>query len=202
MHICDVTHSYVWCDTLTCVEWLIHMFDVTHVYVWRDSFICVTWLIHRCRSAAYCSPPVLCRVCACFDSCGVVTYSYMGRDSFTCLTWLVHVCDVTHALVWRDVTYSCLWLDSFVFVSYLCVQERFIVPPLTSFSSLHMLRLRWVVAVCCSVLRCDVVCCSVLQRVVLCCSWVVHVTCVHMHNTVQVLFVELLQCDTLCCSVL
>jgi len=31
-----------------CSPWLIHMCDMTHPYVWHDSFICVTWLIHMC----------------------------------------------------------------------------------------------------------------------------------------------------------
>ena len=46
-------HSYVWHDAFTCVTdvficvtWCIHMCDMTHWYVWHDAFICVTWLIH------------------------------------------------------------------------------------------------------------------------------------------------------------
>ena len=47
-------------DSFICVTWLIHMCDMTHSYVWHDSsngcsslygndsFICVTWLIHMC----------------------------------------------------------------------------------------------------------------------------------------------------------
>jgi len=35
-------------DSLICVTWLIHMCDMTHSYVWHDSFICVTWFIHMC----------------------------------------------------------------------------------------------------------------------------------------------------------
>jgi len=48
IHMCDMTHSYVWHDSFICVTWLIHMCDKTHSYVWHDSFICVTWLIHMC----------------------------------------------------------------------------------------------------------------------------------------------------------
>jgi len=48
IHMCDMTHSYVWHDSFTCVTWLIHMCDMTHLHVWHDSFICVTWLIHMC----------------------------------------------------------------------------------------------------------------------------------------------------------
>jgi len=31
-----------------CVTWLIHMCDMTHSYVWHDSFICVTCPIREC----------------------------------------------------------------------------------------------------------------------------------------------------------
>ena len=33
-------------STVIRVTWLIHMCDMTHSYVWHDSFICLTWLIH------------------------------------------------------------------------------------------------------------------------------------------------------------
>ena len=46
IHMCDVTHSYVWYDWFICVIWLIHMFDVTHSHVWHDSFTSVIW--HAC----------------------------------------------------------------------------------------------------------------------------------------------------------
>jgi len=35
-----------WSPTLT--TWLIHMCDMSHLYVWHDSFICVTCRIHMC----------------------------------------------------------------------------------------------------------------------------------------------------------
>jgi len=46
IHMCDMTHSYVWHDSFICVTWLIHMYDMAHSYVCHDSFICATWLIH------------------------------------------------------------------------------------------------------------------------------------------------------------
>jgi len=61
IHMCDMTHSYVWHDSSICVTWLIHMCDMTHPYMWHESFIrvtcsyvwrdsCanVTWIIHVC----------------------------------------------------------------------------------------------------------------------------------------------------------
>jgi len=71
IHTCDMTHLYVWHDSvmrvtwlIICVTWLtiyvtwlmvdpprkgldvIYTCDITHLYVWRESFICVAWLIH------------------------------------------------------------------------------------------------------------------------------------------------------------
>jgi len=39
IHMCDMTHSYVWHDSFICVTWLIHMCNMTDSYVRRDSFI-------------------------------------------------------------------------------------------------------------------------------------------------------------------
>jgi len=73
--MCDMTHSYVWHDSFTCVTWLIHTRDPTHSHVWHDSCICVTWIIHM------------------YD----MTHSYVWHDSFTCVTWLIHTRDPTHS---------------------------------------------------------------------------------------------------------
>jgi len=78
IHMCDVTHSYVWHDSFMCVPWfihicvtwLIHMCDVTHLHVWRDSFINETWPIHMCD----------------------MTHWYVRHDSLICVTWLIHMC--------------------------------------------------------------------------------------------------------------
>jgi len=80
VHMCDMTHSYVWIfySTAICVTWLIHMCDMAHSYVWHGSFICETWLIHMCDMA----------------------HSYVWHDSFICVTRLIHMCDVTHSYVW------------------------------------------------------------------------------------------------------
>jgi len=74
IHMCDMTHSYVWHDAFICVTWLIHMCDMTHSYVWHDAFICVTWLIHMCDMT--------------FHLCDM-THSYVWHDSFICVTWLM-----------------------------------------------------------------------------------------------------------------
>jgi len=71
--ICDVMRWCTWCDSFTCVAWLIHMCDVTRSYAWRDSFMCVTWLIHICD----------------------VTHPNGCRDTLTCETWLIHAYGMT-----------------------------------------------------------------------------------------------------------
>ena len=124
IHMCDMTHPYMWpgtymcvwhdsfiCTTCLihkCVTWLIHMHDRTHSYVWHDSFICVAGLIHMCG----------------------MTHSHVWHDSFICVTWLIHMCDMTHSYMWLDsficvtwlihmcdMTHSYVWHDSFMCVT-------------------------------------------------------------------------------------
>jgi len=100
IQMCDVTHSYVWRVSFICVMWLIHMCDVSHPYVWRDSFICVTWLIHMCA----------CKMKRTMKSAWRREPDQKSRPA-TCVTWLIHICDMTHSCVWhesycaRDMTY-------------------------------------------------------------------------------------------------
>ena len=39
VHMCDVTHSFAWCDSITYVPQFNHICDMTPSYVWHDSFI-------------------------------------------------------------------------------------------------------------------------------------------------------------------
>jgi len=53
IHMCDMTHWYVWHDSFICVTrltWLIcvDMSDVSITCRMHDSFTRVTWLIHMC----------------------------------------------------------------------------------------------------------------------------------------------------------
>jgi len=92
VHVCDITHSYVWHDSFICVTWLIHMCDVTHAYVGHESFIYVTelGLIHM------------------WD----MTHSYVRHDSFICETWLIHtrhdsfICVTWLVRTWQGVSGS------------------------------------------------------------------------------------------------
>ena len=93
----------------TCVTWLIHMCDMTHSYVWHDSFICVTWLIHVCYMTHLVRETVVTRVTWLNHLCDM-THSYEWHDSFICVTWLIHMCDMTHLYVWHDLFKCVTWL--------------------------------------------------------------------------------------------
>jgi len=46
LHLCDMTHTYVWYDSFIRVTWLIHACDMTYSYVRHDSSTCATRHIH------------------------------------------------------------------------------------------------------------------------------------------------------------
>jgi len=97
----DMTHLYVWCDSLKCV-------------MWCGSLICVTWRIfmqtQRRRSTSFCH----------FDYFLMwdVALLYVWLDSLVCVTWLIHMCDMTHSHECRlrkpgAWGHSYVWYDSF-----------------------------------------------------------------------------------------
>jgi len=111
-----------------CVTWLVHMCDMTHSYVWHDSFMCVTWLIHVCNMTHSCAPydiqprvwhvcvTWLVHMCVMTRSCVTwlvhmcdMTHSYERLDSFICVAWLAHMCDMTRSYVWHDPFMCALW---------------------------------------------------------------------------------------------
>jgi len=139
MHMCDMTHAYVWHDSCICVTWLMHMCDITHAYVWHDSCICVTWLVRMYN----------------------MTHTYVRHDSFIFVTWLIQICDMTHSDVWHDsfrcvtwliqmcdMTHSYMWHDSCICVTWLVriydmphTHERVLSYAGTS----HVTHLNWVI---------------------------------------------------------
>ena len=84
IHMCDMTHSYVWHDSFICVTWLIHMRDMTDraplLQVCIIHKLSVPWLIHRCAMT---------HLCVC-------------HDSFKCVPWLIHRCDIYYSYMWHD----------------------------------------------------------------------------------------------------
>jgi len=105
------------------VTWLIHMCDMTHSYVWHDSFICVTWLIHMKWRVRVCGHVrmrfmILPRVCMCMWD---MTQSHAGHDSFEWVTSLSHMRDMTHSYVRHDAFPRVTWL---VCMTRFSAQER------------------------------------------------------------------------------
>ena len=51
IHVCDMTHSYVWHNAFMCVTWLVRVRDMTHFEmncwnVWHNIIVCAMWHIH------------------------------------------------------------------------------------------------------------------------------------------------------------
>jgi len=79
-HMCDMTHSYVWCPSFTCVTWLIHTCDMLH----NESITCVPWLMHRCA----------------------ISRVKVWHDSFIRVMSLIRMCDMTHSYVWHATKHN------------------------------------------------------------------------------------------------
>jgi len=107
IHMCDMTHSYVWHDSFICVTRLIHICDVTHSYV---------WLVHACANLIL--DRLFERTTWLIDVC-CMTHSYVWRDFFMCVTWFLHMYDMTHSCVWRVIcVHVRIWYSS------ACLEEQ------------------------------------------------------------------------------
>jgi len=128
--VCDMAHSHVWRDLVTCAIWLIHMCDMTHsplcetnlihacdlthTHVWHDLFSmrarvasCALgahiWMSHVTHD----SLPCVWRdafICVCD-----VTHSYLCPYALPCVTWLILICHVT-------LSHACDMAQSYVCV--------------------------------------------------------------------------------------
>jgi len=150
--------------------WLIHMCNMTHLYVWHDSFICVAWLIHMCylthsyvRDHSFILSLVYSFVCAlCLIRIGFsvgacilnfvislhtwnMTHSYVWRDTFICVTWFIRMCGKTHSWLRQNSatelsdrthsycccrTHLCVQHVSFALESSVCACKLRLVPSL------------------------------------------------------------------------
>ena len=135
-------------NTTPCVTWLIHICDMTHSYMWHDSFLGLTlpwhvadttpgvpWLIHICDMTYMTWPPCvtshrgfihICDIhsyvchasgmCACMyvlshirmkhvtQRCHVIydmTPLYPVANATPRVPWLIHICDMSHSHDWR-----------------------------------------------------------------------------------------------------
>jgi len=134
--MCDMTHSCSICiaHVMIWVAWLIHMCDMTHPYVWHDSSRCVTWLIHICLTwlIHMCERTHLCVSHGSFifvtwliHTCGLQLASVLINESCNTYEWVMtHVGErVSHVRSGR-VTHvnescnTCEWVMSHIWMSH------------------------------------------------------------------------------------
>jgi len=85
MHMCDITHSYLWHGSRIYSTRRIHMCETAHSWVRRDSFICVTRLVRH----------------ICDENNG--RQKGVQNSQLVPILWLTHhIGDTTHSHVWRD----------------------------------------------------------------------------------------------------
>jgi len=108
IHMCGMTHFYVWHDSFLCVTWRIHMcgHDMTHSYVWYNSSMSVTWIfhlcihvyVHMCTRIYVCiythlntciNPHIYIYVCVCVSAC---MYIYIYIYTWILLEFCANAC--------------------------------------------------------------------------------------------------------------
>ena len=123
IHTCDMTHSYVWHDSIVYVTWLIQRTADEGV----RSLICVTWLVHTCEM----SNPYGCHdssTCMMWPYERVMSHVWMSHGTLMDVTWLlyklydsyawhascirvkcqIHMVAMTYPYLWREyMTESC-----------------------------------------------------------------------------------------------
>jgi len=137
IHMCVMTHSYVWCVTCAsfiCVTWCIHMWgihmcvmthsymwrvtwripmcDMMHSYVWHDAFIFVTYLSAETYLIHMCET---CLIHMC-ETCLILYGTYVTCHTYECM------CDMTHSYVWYNafIRVTCAWFISVTWRSHTC----------------------------------------------------------------------------------
>jgi len=84
-HMCDMTHSCAWHDSIRCVTWLNHMYDMTQSIVWHDSVNCVTWpMVWQMLVDGHLPT---------FDH--LVSCTHLWHDTVIFATWLCRIYNVT-----------------------------------------------------------------------------------------------------------
>jgi len=105
---CDIWYACVTCsnhmsehDVLIRVTWRMHMCDMTHSYLWHDSCTCVTWVIHMCAMTCACVQHA--HICATWiiEICDML-HAYVWHDACKYVTWFVPTCAMTLTYMWCD----------------------------------------------------------------------------------------------------
>ena len=128
IHMCDMTHLYMWHDSLICATWLIHVSDMTHShvwhdtrhvcdmtywYVWHDVLICVTW-----RTQVWHGEWMYLRHDSMInDRAHIHTHKDGWRDR-SGVTWRIHMCDMTYSYAWHG---ACVYTQEWMRGSELCL---------------------------------------------------------------------------------
>ena len=183
----DMTH--IWMGPIIHVICLIHMCDMTHSYVWHDSFICVTWLIHVTRRDLWWSFRIL--ICIPTTISGLVFSNELSQNRPVMIQNRPVMIQNRPAMIIQDyVLYSDdhFWVSSFreraVAVCCSLLQSTAVCCSLLQSVALYYVEhavyyvehagLLQSVAVSCILLQSAAVCCSLLQSVMssmqVCCS--------------------------------
>ena len=108
-------HHELGCWSTYWMTWLIHMCDMTHSYIWHDAFICVTWRIYMCHMTHSCFYQ---RDLRCVDVFLLWTFLYYTVcitpfcPPYPCsLFWVL--CHLTAVLDWFEVDMSARQAYSF-----------------------------------------------------------------------------------------
>jgi len=115
VHAWDVTHLYLWHDSLmVCISWqsrlltecrmqcFMYMWDVTH-------FVRVTWLPHGVCVCVYASTVMIADTMQ-----NAMFHVYVRRDSFClCVTWLIH-----GVYAWTVAIAECVRRNSLIWGGY------------------------------------------------------------------------------------
>jgi len=100
------------------VTWLIHMCDMTHSYLWHDSSICVTWLIHTCDTSRHTSTLVDTSV----SSVSSVSRMSCHESCHTQITriWRSYECVTSRDMSYIDHTNVAIIRMIAIFVWFMC----------------------------------------------------------------------------------
>jgi len=130
IHICDMTHSYVWHEcawvnvSFTCVTRLIQTCDMPHSYVRRICNLNHSNVWH----ASFKYAPSFTHMC-------IMPYSNMQHASFTYATCLTHMCVMPHTITCPThmcvmshtitcLTHMCVIPHAYVYLSLFCTPSR------------------------------------------------------------------------------
>jgi len=133
IHVCAMTHAYVWHHASICVAWLMHVCGMNHSYVWYHSCICAYVWYHSCISC--CITRVYLHMCG-------ITRVYLVRQDL-CL--VRQDCAFTDVFVVFHMMYPwhCICGIAFTGFHVMCPMWRICGIPYVVFVALHSWYSMW-----------------------------------------------------------